>query len=209
MTAVIAINDVHLAVNAESIKEELTGFRKSARDFDELEKWMTENLQLFGGIPLQVGDIVSVTIKSNLQELLKDRHKHLRIELDVDVKRKAIVVDDIPHAFSIYNSDSMYSSKNNIVSYLSLSDWPLITAQAIARQRSSRQFMTRAEAFDNIQSFIEPYLTQHFPKLNIELLKTLDSLDLLPESYDNFVSFMFDSNSTKSDFSVAMDTDIL
>lgn len=192
MTVKYVVTQAHLSVKADEVMRDLKELQKTARSFDDVEEWVAQNITLFGGVPLQCNDAVSITFGPHLNDLARLDCDYLVATILVTVTRNAVAVDDLPDAFKIYNNEPEYKTQHTVVTNMLLKDWPLITAHLITDYRVRFNFEERQGA-DVVRKFMNPWLKMHFPKLPFETLEGLSELGLLPEGYKDFQKYIFDS----------------
>lgn len=195
MTIKLTIDDQHLALSPAdpAVQLSLQQLKETARSFDEVESWIADHLPLFGGIPLQLGDVVQVSFEPHMNDLAKLNATQLFAAIDVDVQRNVVTVPDLGNGFKIYNQDNVYLVKHQVATYLDLSDWPIITAQLLAVYRARYNFDSRPEALEMVRTYLDPFLALHFPGTRFDQLRNMASLELLPEGQAALVDFLFNT----------------
>lgn len=192
MTTDITITEKHFSYTREQVLQELETFKKTARDYAQVEQWVADRLPVFGGIPYQLGDEVQMKFhpcKNDLARMLSD---NLHCAVETIVQRKIPTVDDLGKSMVLYSEGTISKLEHQFSIYMPIMEWPLAIANLVAEHRRMYNFKGPVHVMEDARDFMNPYLQEHFPGLSYDTLRDLAAVDLLPEGRE-LVDFLFNS----------------
>lgn len=192
MATDITITEKHLSYTREQVLLELETFKKTARDYDEVEQWVAKRLPVFGGIPLQLGDEVQMKFHPFKNDLARMISSEMHCAVETLVQRKIPTVSDLGKSMTLYSEGTISKLEHQFSIFMPIMEWPLVIAGLVVHHRSMYNFKGPAHAMATASAFMNPYLQEHFPGLSYETLQDLAAVDLLPEGRE-LVDFLFNS----------------